>query len=171
MTERPSTSTGPGAGRRAATTPPAPRDAGARRLDGLVSTVGRVMVLSGASAAVYAGCLAAVSGLQADADGAAILAAAPGVASLAQLTAGNDRLEAAIVGAGSAAGDVAGGYAATAELVAAYEARLQALAALVTDVADEAAALPDRVALPPVSILGTTAPAPRSRATTGASGG
>lgn len=171
MTERPSTSTGAGAGRRAAATPAASRDAGARRLDGLVSTVARVMVLSGASAAVYAGCLAAVAGLQAEADDAAIRVAAPGVASIEQLRAANDRLEAAIVDAGSEAGDVAGGYAAAADLVAAYEARLQALAALVTDVADDAAALPDRVALPPVRIRGTTAPAPRSRATTGASGG
>jgi hypothetical protein len=144
---------------------------GSGRVDVLVPVVARVGVLAGASAAVYAVCLAGISSLQAMEDASLRAARAPAVASIEVAAQANDRLEAAVLRAGTAATSLGDSYASTARAVAEFEVRLDQLAALVADVEGRAAALPSRIALPPLAIRGTSAPAPRTRATTGASGG
>lgn len=66
---------------------------------------------------------------------------------------------------------VAGTYGDAGLAVADLEARLNALAAAVSDVSATAASLPSGVKLPLISASVTRVPAPASQATTGASGG
>ena len=143
----------------------------ARRRDSSVPPLARAGMLLGASTALYAVALAGVSGLQHADDAAIIARRAPLVATVDAARVANDRLEAALLEADAGARALGADYAATAGALGAFEARLDELAVLVAEVQGSAAALPARVSLPSVSVRAAAKPAPRTTATTGASGG
>jgi hypothetical protein len=150
-----------------------------RRKEALLTTPARAGMLVGASATIYAVSLAGVAGLQAQGDADLAARRQPYLDAIAQARAANDRLEAAVERADEEAQALGGFYARTGDTVAAYEARLDSLAALVAEVKGSAAALPARIGLPKVTIRsagssgggGTTRSAPRTTSTSGASGG
>jgi hypothetical protein len=149
------------------------------RREAILSAPARAGMLFGVSAAVYAVTLAGVAGLQAESEAAASAARAPYLDTLTQTQAGNDALEAKVLAADAQVRALAGTYATVGTEVEAYQARLDALALLVADVEGSAAALPDRISLPSVTMRGAVASggggsrssAPRTSGTTGASGG
>jgi hypothetical protein len=154
--------------------------ASVRRNEAILSTPARAGLLLGASAAVYAVSLAGVAAIQADTDAQAIVARAPYLDEVARLQAANDELERLLHEADAEARALAADYGAVGVTVAAYETRLDALAALVADVEGSVAALPTRIKLPSVTMRGAIAgssrssggrSAPSTRATSGASGG
>jgi hypothetical protein len=152
---------------RAATSTPA-----ARRNEALLTTPARAAMLVGASAAVYAVSLAAVSGLQSSTDAARIARSEPWLEQVAEARAANDELEAALLDASTEAQALGAAYEAAGEGIVAYEARLDALAALVAEVEGTAASLPSRIGLPKVTVRGTTRTTrPATTSTSGASGG
>lgn len=158
-------------------TRPAAR-AGVRRGEAILTTPARAGMLIGASAALYAVSLAGVSTLQARTDARTIEARAPYVDQVAGLRAENDRLEQVLRDVDTSARALAADYAATGSRLADYEARLDALSALVADVQGSAAALPTRIKLPSVTMRGAVGTSrsgstsrPRTTATSGASGG
>lgn len=160
-----------------AATRPAAR-AGVRRGEAILTTPARAGMLIGASAALYAVSLAGVSTLQARTDARTIEARAPYVDQVAGLRAENDRLEQVLRDVDTSARALAADYAATGSRLADYEARLDALSALVADVQGSAAALPTRIKLPSVTMRGAVGTSrsgstsrPRTTATSGASGG
>jgi hypothetical protein len=171
---RPAERVGPGA----IAHPGVARAAGARR-DAILTTPARAGMLLGASAALYAVTLAGVSALQADTDATAIAARAPYLDVVAQTRAANDDLEARLLKADAEVRALVATYAAVGDDIAAYQARLDSLAALVAEVEGSAAALPARIKLPSVSMRGAVAGTSRSgggssgstSARTGASGG
>jgi hypothetical protein len=146
-----------------------PRTATATR-EALVTTPARAGILLGASAAVYAVTLAGISVLQAHDDAATVARHQPYVDVLARQRAANDELEAAVRQADQQVHALGGWYTQTGDRLAAYEARLDALAALVADVQGTAAALPARISLPAVNVRTSVGSAPRTSATSGASG-
>lgn len=138
----------------------------------------RAGMLIGMSAAVYAVTLAGVSAVQSSDDAALAARRQPYLDAIAQARASNDALEAAIVRADTQARALASRYEAVGADVAAYQARLDSLAALVADVQGSAAALPTRIALPSVSTRGAIggtrsggSKAPATTTKTTASGG
>lgn len=150
------------------------------RREALLGTPARAGILFGVSAAVYAVTLAGVAGLQAESEAALSAARAPHLDALAQTRAANDAMEAKLLAADAQVRLLAGTYAAVGTGVEAYQARLDELARLVADVEGSAAALPDRIQLPSVSMRGAVASgggggsrqaAPRTSGKTGASGG
>lgn len=149
----------------------------AHRKEAILTTPARAGMLIGASAAVYAVTLAGVAGLQSQTDAETAAQRAPLVEAVAQARAANDQLESVINEADSQAGALAASYANATTDVAAYQARLDTLAALVADVQGSAAALPARIKLPTVNMHGSiargssggTRSAPATRATTSAS--
>lgn len=144
----------------------------ARRSEPLLTTPARAGMLIGASAAMYAVTLAGVSALQSGSDAEAIARRQPWVDRVTESRAANDELEASLGAAVVQAKALADEYAATGEAVASYEARLDALAALVAEVEGTAAALPSRISLPSVTVRGTIrSTRPATTATSGASGG
>jgi hypothetical protein len=147
----------------------------ARRKEALLTTPARAGMLIGASAAIYAVSVASVAGLQAQGDAEVIARRQPYLDTLAQTRAANDELEAALLQADAETRALGGFYARAGESVAAYEARLDTLAALVAEVKGSAAALPSRISLPKVSIQGAVrtggTSAPATTSTSGASGG
>jgi len=156
--------------------PPQPHDevasrSAVRRKEALLTTPARAGMLLGASAAVYAVTLAGVAALQSGDDAALAARRQPYLDAVAERRASNDALESALVRADAevrALGDL---YARTGNDVAAYETRLDALAALVAEVQGTAASLPARISLPSVSVstsVGSRAPTTTAR--TGASG-
>lgn len=162
---------------RPATTRP---HASVRRNEAILSAPARAGLLLGASAAVYAVSLAGVAAMQADTDAQAIAARAPYLDEVARLQAANDELERQLHKADAEARALAADYGAVGVAVTGYEARLDALAALVADVEGSVAALPTRIKLPSVTMRGAVAgnsrssgsrSAPSTRATSGASGG
>ncbi|MEW5992082.1 MAG: hypothetical protein AB1736_12155 [Chloroflexota bacterium] len=128
-------------------------------------------VILGLSTGAYAVALAAVTGLQASTEATARAERAPTVAAIRDLAAGHDRLSARLDAARAAYEEAAGVYAGAGLGVADLEARLNDLAAAVTEVSGTAASLPAGVRLPPVSRTVTTISAPAVHATTAASGG
>jgi hypothetical protein len=136
-------------------------------------------MLLGASAAVYAVTLAGIATLQASDDAALAARRQPWVDQVTELRATNDALEQALLQADADARWLATQYDATSGDVAAYQARLDGLAALVAEVEGSAAALPTRIALPKVTMRGAVttrsssggSSAPSSTATSGGSGG
>jgi hypothetical protein len=163
---------------------PIERRAAANRNERYFTTPARAAILIGASAAVYAVTLAAVAGLQASDDAAIAARRQPYLDAIADGRAANDALEAAIGDAGVQAQSLASTYALSADELAAYEARLDALAALVAETQGSMAALPRRINLPNVTMRGpiaaaatrssgghSAAPAPRTTTNTRASGG
>lgn len=150
-----------------------------RHNEAVLTTPARAGLLLGATAAVYAVSLAGVAALQADADAHAIAARAPYLDEVSRLQAANDDIERVLHKADAEARALAADYGAVGTTMAGYEARLDALAALVANVEGSMAALPARITLPSVRIRGAIAgssrssggSAPRTRATSGASGG
>lgn len=126
--------------------------------------------LLGLSASTYAVALAAVTGLQAAADRAALAAVEPAQGVLADLAARNERLEANLVLAGGAYRTSADLYDAIVAQLEALERDLSNLQATAGDLSGASKALPQRVGLPRVSSGGVSLP-PKVHATTGASGG
>jgi hypothetical protein len=162
--------------RPATTTTPRPRavatTGAARRNEVLLTTPVRAAMLVGASAAVYAVSLAAVSGLQSSSDAARIARSQPWLDQVAEARAANDGLEAALLQASTEAQALGAAYEAAGEGIVAYEARLDALAALVAEVEGTAASLPSRIGLPKVTVRGATRNTrPATTSTSGASGG
>jgi hypothetical protein len=144
----------------------------AKRGEPLLTTPARAGMLIGASAAVYAVSLAAVSGLQAGSDAELIARRQPWLDQVAQARAANDKLEAALLRAVDQAKALGASYGRAGDAVAAYEARLDALAALVADVEGTVASLPSRISLPKVTVRGAVRSArPATSSTSGASGG
>ena len=158
---------------------PVARPATAHRWEGFLTTPARAGMLLGGSAAVYAVTLAGIAALQASADAQVAARRQPWVDQVAEMRAANDALERSLVRAGADARWLASEYDSVGGDVAAYQARLDGLAALVAEVEGSAAALPTRITLPKVTIHGAVttrsssggSSAPRSTSTTGASGG
>ena len=145
----------------------------AKRKEALLTTPARACMLVGASAAVYAVGLAGVAALQSGSDAELAAQRQPYLDAVAATRAANDRLEAALTDVGTRAEALSGQYAKAGETVSAYEARLDALAALVAEVQGSAAALPTRISLPSVTVRAATryTRAPATTAKSGASGG
>jgi hypothetical protein len=191
MTERalPAIGVGTRARPRAAERPaPARHDAAAdrplaARREAVLSAPARAGMLFGVSAAVYAVTLAGVAGLQAQSEAATSAARAPLLDTLAQTRAANDAMETRLLAADAQVRALADSYATIGTEVEAYQAQLDALALLVADVEGSAAALPDRISLPSVTMRGAVAAggggggggarstAPKTSGKTGASGG
>jgi hypothetical protein len=130
----------------------------------------RAGMLLGASAAIYAVTLAGVAGLQAQGDAELVARHQPYVAALARARAANDALATALDRTDADLRSVGASYASTGASVSDYEARLDALAALVAEVQGSAAALPTRISLPRVTVTSSGSRPPSTSTTTGASG-
>ena len=144
----------------------------------VMTTLARAGILLGVSAAAYAVSLAAIAGQQADADAAITAARRPALDQVAVAAAGADALEGRIRATEAGVRDLAAAYGDVGTDVDTLAARLDRLAALVTEVEGSAAALPARIHLPTVSVRsvpvaggGTTTRAPRTQGRSGASGG
>lgn len=130
-----------------------------------------VWVLFGASTAGYALLLAGVTAFQSNAEVSLIAARQPAVDGVAQLVAGHDTLAQRLDAAQT-------GYAASVDAYVAAVARLDALhqqvallAGIVAEIDGVSRSMPDAIKLPTVQRSVTTAKAPRTSGTTGASGG
>jgi len=163
---------------------PMARPVAAHRREGFLTTPARAGMLLGGSAAVYAVTLAGIATLQASSDAQVAARRQPWVDRVAQIRTANDGLEQALVRADADAQWLASEYDSVGGDVAAYQARLDGLAALVAQVEGSAAALPTRIALPKVTMHGAvigrssssggsggSSAAPRTTTTSGASGG
>jgi hypothetical protein len=158
---------------------PVARPATAHRKEAFLTTPARAGMLLGASAAVYAVTLAGVASLQASSDADLAARRQPWVDQVAAMRASNDALEQALLRADADARWLATEYDSTTGDIAAYQARLDGLAALVAEVEGSAAALPTRIALPKVTMRGAVTTrsssgggsAPSSTSTSGGSGG
>ena len=131
-------------------------------------------VMIGASTAIYAASVAGVTALQSNTDRALTLRQAPALDAVARLRVGHDRLESRIDGAAAAYERAARAYDALTPGLLDTALSLTRLGEHVASVTGAASALPERVALPPISrtvIRAPVAPRPKTNATTGASGG
>lgn len=128
-------------------------------------------VLMGLSAAAYALCLAAVTGLQSGSESQLAADRAPALEAIRTAQQRHDELEARLATARSAYTAAAEAYRASGTGFAAMEARLSELSTLMTEISGTTATLPTSVKLPSVkkSVSGGSAPA--VHATTTASGG
>lgn len=124
------------------------------RGDALLSTATRAGVLIGVSAAVYAGSLATVAGLEAHSQSQAAAGAQPALDAIASAKAANDKMEAAIQDASVRLQSLASDYNAASTDMAAYQARFQQLSALVAKIQGSAAAMNANFKLPSVTIRG-----------------
>jgi hypothetical protein len=144
------------------------------RRDALLTTPLRAGMLIGASAAIYAVSLAAVSGLQYQTEAQLAGQHQPMIETIAQARARNDALQATILAADAQVRAVAADYAKAGGNVSAYQAKLNALATLVAKVQGSAAALSSTISLPSVTIHGAIGggggSAPATVGTTSASG-
>lgn len=125
----------------------------------------------GLSACVYAVSLAGVTALQAQSEAAVAADRGPTADAISQLAAQNDWLETNARRAELAYDRAMGAYDRVGLTLTEVEGRLGELATTVQAVDGAARALPDRVALPPVSRTATTFRSPTVHATTSASGG
>jgi uncharacterized protein YlxW (UPF0749 family) len=114
-------------------------------------------MLIGASAAIYAVSLAAVSGLQYQSQADLAAQHQPIVDALTSTRAANDALETSIQAASTRLQAVAADYGTVGTDLAAYQAQLDSLSALVAKVRGSAAALSAHINLPSVSIHGAIA--------------
>jgi hypothetical protein len=150
-----------------------PAVAARSRRQAFLTTPARAGLLIGASAAIYAVSLAAVSGLQYQTEAQLAAQHQPMIDTIAQARAANDALAATIVAADTRVRALAADYASAGGDVAAYQAKLNELAALVAKVQGSAAALSTSINLPAVTVhgaIGGGGSAPRIVATTSASG-
>ena len=135
--------------------------------DALLDTPSRAAMLIGVSAAVYAVSLAAVAGLQFRTETATAEAQAPMVAAVERTRAANDALESMLLAADAKASALEAEYANAGTDAAAFQARLNELAALVAQVKGSAATLPTAISLPTVKAHGAVAGSGRAPATSG----
>ena len=147
------------------------------RHETILSMPARAGMLIGASAAMYAATLAGISVLQARDDASMAATREPLLQAVSTTKAANDALAARIQAANGSISALITDYGATGADVAAYQARLDSLAALVAEVQGSAAALPARIKLPTVSIRGPVSSgggggssAPKTSGKSGASG-
>lgn len=150
---------------------PTVRRAGGQK-EAILSTPIRAGMLIGASAAIYAVSLAAVSTLQYRSEMDLAAHNQPMLDTIARARAANDALQASVVAAGTRTQAVAAEYGAAGKDIAAYQAQLDSLAQLVAKVQGSAAALSTKISLPSVSIhgsVGGSGSAPATTATTSAS--
>ena len=163
---------GPAAGARpTGRATPVARPVAAKRGQQWLTTPARAGMLVGASAAIYAVSLAGVSAFQATADADLTAQHQPYVDAVAAARSANDRLEAAVRQADLDTRSLVAAYTAAGNDVAAYQQRLDDLAALVAEVQGTAASLPNRISLPKVTVRTTVvSAAPRTTTKTSASG-
>lgn len=124
------------------------------RKEAILNTPTRAGILIGASAAVYAVSLAAVSGLQYQSQADLAAKNQPMMDTIAGTRAVNDALELSIQAASARLQGVAADYGTVGSDLAAYQAQLDSLSALVAKVQGSAAALSAHIKLPSVSIHG-----------------
>lgn len=136
-----------GAGVRAA------RPAVARR-EAILNTPTRAGILIGASAAIYAVSLAAVSGLQYQSQAELAAQHRPILDQIASTRAANNALQLSIQAASARLQAVGAEYGTVGKDMTAYQAQLDSLAVLVAKVQGSAAALSGHLTLPSVSIHG-----------------
>jgi hypothetical protein len=127
-------------------------------------------VLAGASVGVYAATLAAVAGLQSDADSTLIEARSPIEAATRSVGLGDDGLTARLDRAEDEYAAAAAGYDQARPRLDGVESSVDRLAESVQAVTGTARSLPDRIALPPVTRTIVTRATTPAHATTGASG-
>lgn len=130
-----------------------------------------VGVFLGLSAGAYALSLATVTALQAQSEASVMADRAPTSRAIVELAAQHDLLEADARDAGLLYERATGAYDRVGRTLGDVEAQLGTLARVVEAVDGAARALPDRVALPPVSRAITRVGPPAVHATTAASGG
>lgn len=136
---------------------PLARPATVHRSQPFLTMPARAGILLGTSAAVYAMSLAAVATFQAADDRAVAAARQPYLDAIAESRSAGDALEATLAGIDSRTRAIAGQWTDASSDIAAYEANLDELAALVAKVQGSTAALPTRMKLPSVSIHGAVA--------------
>jgi hypothetical protein len=129
-----------------------------------------VIVMLGASTATYALVLAGVAGLQSRTEASVATMRAPSVEGLATLAAGHDAVNARLLAAQDAYNAAVQAYLAAGGSLDAVEASLGSFATVVAEIDGVSRSLPTSVKLPPVQ-RSTSAGAPTTQATTGASGG
>ena len=154
---------------------PATRSVAGHRSQPFLTMPARAGILLGASAAVYAVSLAAVAAFQAADDRAVAAGRQPYLDAIAESRAAGDALEARLATIGASARALADQWTDTSNDIAAYEANLDDLAALVAEVEGSTTALPARIKLPSVSVHGPVASGgsrarPSTTTTTRASG-
>ena len=154
---------------------PVTRPAVGHRNQPFLTLHARAGILLGTSAAVYAVSLAAVATFQSADDQAVAAGRRPYLDTVAESRSANDALEATLAGIDARARALADEWSATSTDVAAYEANLDELAALVDEVQGSTTALPSRIKLPSVSMHGAVASGgsrarPSTTTTTRASG-
>ncbi len=132
-----------------------------------------LVVLVGASTAVYAATLAAVTAFQSYDDRTLTERQAPAADAVTRLSVGHDRLDATIGRAADAYDQAAGRYDALAPRLQEAETALDQLAGRVQAIGGAALALPGHVTMPPISrtVIRTTSAKPKTSGSTGASGG
>ena len=130
----------------------------------------RTGVLIGASSALFAVTLAGVATLQQADERATLATRDPALALIARRSEEIDRLVATLEAGSRAERAAVGEYGDVTDRLLAFEAALATLDADVAVVAGAADALPERVRLPVLSVPRRTVVAPRTHATTGASG-
>jgi hypothetical protein len=130
-------------------------------------------VMVGASTAVYAASLAAVTAFQSNDDRALTQRQAPAENAVSRLRAGQDRLETSIGQAADAYDQAAGSYDALGPRLLDTESSLTDLAGRVQAITGAAQALPGKISLPAISrtVIRTTTSKPKTSGSTGASGG
>jgi len=134
-------------------------------------------VMIGASTAVYAASLAAVTAFQSSDDRALMQRQAPAEDAVTRLRGGHDRLERSIGQAADAYGRAAGNYDALTPQLVDTESSLTDLAGRVATITGAARSLPSKISLPPISrtVVRTSSTGatsrPKTSASTGASGG
>jgi len=160
------------AGRAERATRPAIARPATNRREALLTTPARAGMLLGASAAIYAVSLAAVSGLQYQTEADLAARHQPMLDTIVQARSANDALEATIAVADARVRDLAAAYDSAGNDVAGYQARLNDLASLVAKVQGSAAAMATTITLPSVSVhgaIGGSRSAPATVAKTSAS--
>ena len=136
---------------------PVARPATANRSQPFLTMPARAGILLGTSAAVYAVSLAAVAAFQATDDRAVTAGRQPYLDAIAESRSAGDALEATLMGVDTRTRALAAQWTDASGDIAAYEANLDQLAALVAKVQGSTAALPSRIKLPSVSIHGAVA--------------
>jgi hypothetical protein len=130
-----------------------------------------IVVMVGASAALYAVSMAGVTAIQSSADRDLIRRSTPAEDAATRLVDGNDRLETTLSRAADAYADAAARYDALAPRLDGMERSLDTLAGHVQAVGGAARSLPQTVNLPKMPRSAPAASRPKTSATTGASGG
>jgi hypothetical protein len=130
----------------------------------------RTGLLVGTSSALFAVTLAAVASFQQDAEDATAAARAPALAAIVQRSDQVDTLFGSLDKRARLERAAVDGYAGLADGLSRLDASLEALGGEVDAVTGAAAALPDRIRLPSLSVPRTVQRPPSTHATTGASG-